>query len=131
MNIISRDLEPLPKMHPLITPPLNPYIVLDFQSRDHEWCTTYFPTIKTIDPNTYKRSSLPNLYAILDQLELHFDNMQRPTIIPTNSFPTYYSLSKTFSNFFAAMVFVHIKKPQQFIDQLNYNWKVARSAFKK
>ena len=99
MNIIHLDHESLTEMNPLATPPTNPYIALDFQSRDHEWSILHFPSIQPIDPNLYKTPTLEQLYAIIDkynlsqinylkqQLQLHFDNTVRPTTIPTNSFP--------------------------------------------
>ena len=65
MNINYLDHEPVSEMHPLATPLTNPHIALDFQSRDCEWCTEYFPNIQPIDPNLYRTCSVLVLYNII------------------------------------------------------------------
>ena len=99
MHIIYLNREPIPNIHPLPVPPINPHIVLNFLSRDHEWCTEHHQNIQTLDPNVYKKPNISSLYAIIDkynlsqmnhlknQLRSHFSTTERPTIIPTNSFP--------------------------------------------
>ena len=84
MNIIYLDREPISDIHPLPVPPTNPHIVLDFLSRDHEWCTEHFQNIPIPQRYNDSKSDIDN-----QARELHDNPMpeaqlpeRKPNLIP-------------------------------------------------